>query len=221
MRLAAVEIYNEITGYWMWPFGAPDIEKVIDRSMKRVARLISKDYRAPIKVECCGFTIFRCCCRKSNPRSNLLHNIVDGMEDRERSMMHSRGIDEYNTTRGRNSKYLLEDDAYEAEQQLKYLESDQYLENGMGHYDNENTQESYYSEDYSRGSFSRDSRDAGDQQTVFTEAGDSYARGIGAGAYDASRSHGERSGGDYFQGETLTQSSERGWDDASESQYGY
>ena len=30
MRLAAVEIYNEITGYWQWPFGTPDIDDVID-----------------------------------------------------------------------------------------------------------------------------------------------------------------------------------------------
>jgi len=214
MRLAAVEIYNEITGYWMWPFGTPDIENVIDRSMKRVARLISKDYRAPLKVQCCGFTIFRCCCRKSNPRVNLLHNIVSGMEDQERNMMHSREAANYKDARERDSQHLLEDEAYEAEQKL------QHLEDGTVDYNNENNRGSFYSKDYSRGGSSRD------QQTVFTEDGDSYARGIAAGAYDASRqgdgysrSRGGESRGGYSMEETLSQS-EHEWDEASESQYG-
>lgn len=214
MRLAAVEIYNEITGYWMWPFGTPDIENVIDRSMKRVARLISKDYRAPLKVQCCGFTIFRCCCRKSNPRVNLLHNIVSGMEDQERNMMHSREATNYKDARERDSQHLLEDEAYEAEQKL------QHLEDGTVDYNNENNRGSFYSKDYSRGGSSTD------QQTVFTEDGDSYARGIAAGAYDASiqgdgysRSRGGESRGGYSMEETLSQS-EHEWDEASESQYG-
>jgi len=159
MRLAAVEIYNEITGYWLWPFGTPDIESVIDKSMKRVARLISKNYRAPIKVECCGFTIFRCCCRKKNPKANLLDNIVDGMEDRERNMMSTRGqgATNYIESGERSGKYLLEDDAYEAEQELQYLENGNYTEN-----------RSNYSQEYSRGG-------SRDQHTAYT-------RGIGAGA---------------------------------------
>jgi len=211
MRLAAVEIYNEITGYWMWPFGTPDIESVIDRSMKRVARLISKDYRAPIKVRCCGFTIFRCCCRKSNPKVNLLHNIVSGMEHQERNMMHSREAANYKDARERDTQNLLEDEAYEAEKKLQYLEDE------TVDYNNENNHGSYYSEDYSREGSSRD------QQTVFTEDGDSYARAIAAGAYDASRqgdgysrSRGARGG--YSMEETLTRS-EHEWDEASESQY--
>jgi len=96
MRLAAIEIYNEITGYWLWPFGIPDIDHVIDKSMKRVARLISKDYRAPIKVYCCGFTIFRCCCRKKTPsKFNVLNHIMDGMDERERDLMDERGVTDY------------------------------------------------------------------------------------------------------------------------------
>jgi len=213
MRLAAVEIYNEITGHWRWPFGTPDIEGVIERSMKRVARLISKDYRAPIEVECCGFTIFRCCCRKANPRSNLLHNIVDGMENRERDMMCARGVADFDGGGGRSSRYLLEDDAYEAEQKL------QHMEDRTAEY-TQNTRGSYYSRDYS-GEGSSGSRGR-DEQTAYTEEGDSYARGIAAGAYDASRQSGGytrgRSGDGYSIDDTLTQSEMR-WDEASESQY--
>ncbi|KAL7529285.1 hypothetical protein ACHAXR_004254 [Thalassiosira sp. AJA248-18] len=194
MRLAAVEIYNEITGYWLWPLSTPDIEHVIDRSMKRVARLISKDYRAPIKVECCGFTIFRCCCKKRNPKSKLWNNIVDGMEDRERDEMYNRGVTDY-VDRGemRNGRYLLEDDAYEAEQKL------QYLEDGQSFYSREDSRGQYSRDQYSRDQYSRD-------QTVYTEDGDTYARGSRMGEYSID--------------DTMTQS-EPGWDEASESQYGY
>lgn len=210
MRLAAVEIYNEITGYWLWPFGTPDIEHVIDRSMRRVARLISKDYRAPIKVQCCGFTIFRCCCRKRNPKSNLLHNIVDGLEEREGDMMYDRGVTDFvdrgdmrQDARG-NGKYLLENDAYEAEQRLRRMEEGTY-----------GGDRSYYSEDgYSRGQ-SYDSR--GYPIDQYTEEGDTYARDIAAGD-GYSRGGYSRSG--YSMDETLTRS-EQGWDEASESQYGY
>ena len=124
MRLAAVEIYNEISAYWFWPFGTPDMEKVLDRSMKRVARLISKDYREPIKVECCGFTIFRCCCRKANPKSATLHDIWDGMEDREQDMMEVRGIANYVDSGDRFfGSSPMEDEAYAAEEKLHRLES--------------------------------------------------------------------------------------------------
>ena len=124
MRLAAVEIYNEISAYWLWPFGTPDMEKVLDRSMKRVARLISKDYREPIKVECCGFTIFRCCCRKTNPKSTAIHDIWDGMEDRERDMMEVRGIADYVDSGDRYfGSSPMEDEAYAAEEKLHRLES--------------------------------------------------------------------------------------------------
>lgn len=216
MRLAAVEIYNEMAGYWLWPFGTPDIEKVIDRSMKRVARLISKDYRAPIKVECCGFTIFRCCCRKANPKSDLLNSIVDGMQDRERDMLDNRGAMDYLEGRGdRSTNNLLEDDAYEADQKLQYLENGRYEERSF-----------YSKEEYSRGSRgSRSRRGGGDQQTVYTEDGDTYAKDIGAEAYDrSSPGYGGSGGGGRGDGfsidDTLTQS-EQGWDEASESQYGH
>lgn len=126
-RLAAVEIYNEISAYWLWPFGTPDMEKVLDRSMKRVARLISKDYREPIKVECCGFTIFRCCCRKPNPKSSTLHDIWDGMEDRERDMMEVRGIANYVDSGDRYfGSSPMDDDAFAVEQKLHHLESGDY-----------------------------------------------------------------------------------------------
>lgn len=116
MRLAAIEIYNEITGYWLWPFGIPDIDHVIDKSMKRVARLISKDYRAPIKVYCCGFTIFRCCCRKKTPsKFNVLNHIMDGMDERERDLMDERGVTDY-IDRGEYKQrhdYYDDDDYYD------------------------------------------------------------------------------------------------------------
>jgi len=246
MRLAAVEIYNELTGHWSWPFGTPDIEKVIDKSMKRVARLISKDYRAPIKLYCCGFTIFRCCCRKRNPRANLLNSIADGLEDRERDAMYSRGVADYIDT----GKNILEDDAYEAEQKLQYLEdgTTTYADDYTQDYSRGTTRYTRDSRGYSRGDsysrgdyssrnsrgytrggggssmdYSRDSSRNDRGQTVYTEEGDSYARGIAAGAaYDSSRqSVGSRSGGGrYSLDDTLTQS-EQGWDDASASQYGY
>ncbi|KAL9186028.1 hypothetical protein ACHAXT_005266 [Thalassiosira profunda] len=169
MRLAAVEIYNEITGYWLWPFGTPDIDDVIDRSMKRVARLISKDYRAPIKVECCGFTIFRCCCRAKNPVSSIFGNILSGMEERERDVVYERGAMEY-VDRG-----LLEEDAYEAEQKLRRMEERE--EGSRSYYDTESDEDSY-------------------EDGVPLEEGQAYSV----------RSR-------------LTQSG--GWDEASESQYGY
>ena len=218
MRLAAVEIYNEITGYWAWPFGTPDIEHVIDKSMKRVARLISKDYRAPVKVDCCGFTIFRCCCRKRDSKFNVLDNIWDGMEDRERDVMNVRGVADYvdtgekyyadtNSRGGRSSRRGMnqfEDDAYEADQKLKRLE------NGGSYYDEDSR--------YSRGEYSRD------QRSAYTEEGDSYARGIAAGNYDRSRQNGGPRGrgraGDYSISDEHVGQQDNGWDEASASQYG-
>ena len=215
MRLAAVEIYNEITGYWLWPFGTPDIDHVIDHSMKRVARLISKDYRAPIKVECCGFTIFRCCCKKSNPKSNVFNSIVDGMENQERDMMYNRGVTDY-VDRGErnNGRYLLEDDAYEAERKLRHMEDGTYHEDEPSYYSKDGqSQQSYYSKEYS-------------QHSTYTEEDDSYARGVAAGApqveYDRRSKASGYSRGEYSYGDTLTRSqqSQAGWDEASESQYG-
>ena len=113
MRLAAIEIYNEITGYWLWPFGIPDIDHVIDKSMRRVARLISKDYRAPIKVYCCGFTIFRCCCRKKTPsKFNVLNHIMDGMDERERDLMDERGVTDYIDRGEYKQRGYYDDDEY-------------------------------------------------------------------------------------------------------------
>ena len=131
-------------------------------------------------------------------------NIVDGTEDRERNMIYTRGVTNYIDLGEPSRKYLLEDDDYEAEQKLQYLEDGNYIEN-----------RSYYSQEYSRGG-------SGDQHTAYTEEGDSYARGIGAGAYEASRQSARYTrshGGGYSIDKTLTQS-KQGWDEASESQYG-
>lgn len=204
MRLAAVEIYNEITGYWLWPMATPDIEDVIDRSMRRVARLISKDYRAPIKVKCCGFTIFRCCCRKRNPKSNLLNKIADGLVDREKDMMYNRGVVDYVDRGEMNNRNGMVDDAYQAEQKLKRMEE------GGSYYDDEYDQgsRSYYSRNSrsydSRRGYSR--RGGGDQQTIYTEDGDTYDN----------REYGLRRGDDSID-DSLTAT--QGWDEASASQY--
>jgi len=109
---------NHARGYWLWPFGTPDIESVIDRSTKRVARLINKDYPAPMKVECCGFTIFRCCHLKQNAKANLLEN-YSGWDGRSRgNIMYTRGVTNHIDMGEPIGRYLLEDDAYEAEQKL-------------------------------------------------------------------------------------------------------
>ncbi|KAL3803158.1 hypothetical protein HJC23_003433 [Cyclotella cryptica] len=141
MRLAAIEIYNEISGYWLWPLATPDIDTVIDRAMRRVARLVSKDYRAPVKVECCGFTLFRCCCRKHGPKGNLVNNIYTGMERREVELVEARKVADYmenGDKRFESRGYLLEDDAYSADRKLKRMDDD-YSENsystrGSGRY---------------------------------------------------------------------------------------
>ena len=225
MRLAAIEIYNEISGYWLWPFDTPDVDHVIDRAMRRVARLVSKDYRAPVKVRCCGFTVFRCCCRKKNPESTLLHEMFDGMEQREEEIMEARQVVDYIDTGKRrrideegDEGYLLEDDAYEAEQRLRYLEDGDYGESySQGSYSRSYSKS--YSRSYSR-SYTMEDR---------TEEGGSYGRRIAAEAYlsrsDYSRSkRGARSkgGGGVSMSETLTQSnsaSDIHWDEASASQY--
>eukprot|EP00984_Skeletonema_dohrnii_P018376 scaffold8562_cov102-Skeletonema_dohrnii-CCMP3373.AAC.3 len=132
MRLAAVEIYNEISSYWAWPLAIPDIDYVIDRSMRRVARLVSKDYRAPVKI-------------------------VDALEEREASMVQTRAVGDYVETgerarvqppQSQQRRRALENEAYEADKRLGYTEDgryDDYERNG-GYDEN-----SYYDDDYSRG----------------------------------------------------------------------
>ncbi len=179
MRLAAVEIYNEISSYWAWPLSIPDIDYVIDRSMRRVARLVSKDYRAPVKVKCCGFTIFRCCCRKVDSKGNRFNQIVDALEERERSEMQTRAVGDYMETGERAQpkaqRRTLENEAYEADRRLgrssgepPYYDDDFERNGGDGHsyYDDDYTRggESYYSEDYTRGG-----------ESYYTEEDFSYA----------------------------------------------
>ncbi|KAL7488256.1 hypothetical protein ACHAW6_013840 [Cyclotella cf. meneghiniana] len=141
MRLAAIEIYNEISGYWLWPLATPDIDAVIDRAMRRVARLVSKDYRAPVTVECCGFTLLRCCCRTRASKGNLVNNIYSGMKRREEDLMEARKVADYmeNGDRRLESRgYLLEDDAYSADRKLKHMDDDyteySYSTRGSGRY---------------------------------------------------------------------------------------
>jgi hypothetical protein len=166
MRLAALEIYNEITGYWLWPLCTPDIEAVIDRSMKRVARLMSKDYRAPIEVGCCGLTIFRCCCRRVNNKYNAVDGIWDGMEDRERDMMEVRGVSDYIDTgdrrHGGGSGREFEEDAYRAEQRLtKIRDGEERRDQSQYSRDDYSRDRSGHSRSYySRDGYSRDNRTA-------------------------------------------------------------
>jgi hypothetical protein len=127
MRLAAIEIYNEISSFWLWPLATPDIDGVIDQSMRRVARLVSKDYRAPVKVRFCGFTLMRCCCRKRSTKNNAVDNIFKGMEMREGEIMEARGLTDY-MEKGDNKRgaYLLEDDAYSADMRSARGDDDSY-----------------------------------------------------------------------------------------------
>ena len=141
MRLAAIEIYNEISGYWLWPLATPDIDAVIDRAMRRVARLVSKDYRAPVKVECCGFTLFRCCCRTRAPKGNLVNNIYSGMKRREEELVEARKVADYmenGDKRLESRGYLLENDAYSADRKLRRMDDDyteySYSTRGSGRY---------------------------------------------------------------------------------------
>jgi hypothetical protein len=167
MRLAAMEIYNEITGYWLWPFGTPDIERVIDRSMKRVARLISKDYRAPITVECCGFTIFRLCCRKVKSKYNAFDNIWDGMEERERELIEVRGVADFVDTGNRmyrsSSKQFEEEDGKVQQKSKKmrdggHRDQSQYSRDDC-YRDRSGNSQSYYSRDeYSRNNLKASTR---------------------------------------------------------------
>jgi len=187
MRLACLEIYNEIVGYWAWPFGTPDIEKVIDRSMKRVARLISKDYRAPIEVDCCGFTIFRCCCRKVNNKYNALDNIWDGMEDCEREMMEVRGVADFIDTGEQRiqQEQQFEEEAYQAEKRMIKLQRKDHQLSVYSRSDRSGHSRSYYTrDDFSRGGSQRASikRDA---DPSFVSRGSST--GQSSGEYSQSR----------------------------------
>lgn len=247
MRLAAVEIYNEISGYWLWPLDTPDMDDVIDKSMKRAARLVSKDYRAPVKVQCCGFTIFRCCCRAKNPKSSLLNTIFDGIEDREMDIRETRQVGNYIESGERrweddDGSNLLEDRAYEADRRFGYLEDGR---RGGDRYRDYDRGDGDYGDDYTESSASMYSRG---QRTK--ESG-SYTREIAGGSYaggdsrrggssrrsaqsrrtEHSGSRGTRSkrsgrsgrGGQSLS-ETLTRSEVTsvglGWDEASESQFG-
>ena len=159
MRLAAIEIYNEISSFWLWPLATPDIDSTIDRSMRRVARLVSKDYRAPVKVECCGFTLMRLCCRKRHTENKDVNNMFKGIELREGEMMEARGLTDY-MEKGDNKfgGYLLEDDAYSADRRLARIENDDYTEYSRS------TRGDYSRSDYSRssrGSYSRSSYSRG------------------------------------------------------------
>lgn len=166
MRLAAVEIYNEISSHWAWPLSIPDIDYVIDRSMRRVARLVSKDYRAPVKVKCCGFTLFRCCCSKGHTKGNRFNKIVDALEERESSLIQTRAVGNFMETGERAmqpQRRTLENDAYEADRRLGYAEDgrydDEYDRNGHSYYEDDYTrgEESYYSEDYNGSYYEEDS----------------------------------------------------------------
>lgn len=166
MRLAAVEIYNEISSHWAWPLSIPDIDYVIDRSMRRVARLVSKDYRAPVKVKCCGFTLFRCCCSKGYTKGNRFNKIVDALEERESSLIQTRAVGNFMETGERAmqpQRRTLENDAYEADRRLGYAEDgrydDEYDRNGHSYYEDDYTrgEESYYSEDYNGSYYEEDS----------------------------------------------------------------
>ena len=217
MRLAAIEIYNEITGYWAWPFGTPDIDNVIDKSMKRVARLISKDYARPVKVECCGFTIFRCCCRAKTSRFNVLNNIWEGMEDRERDMMDERGVanfletgehkyngDAVSRVGGRSrtgfsrADNMLEDDAYDADHRLNRIEDESYYTQEDSRYSRGSYSRGGYSQGgYSRGGgYSREGYSRGGySQDQYTEEGESYARGSEASSRLKLQNGGDSRGG--------------------------
>ena len=208
MRLAALEIYNEIVGYWAWPFGTPDIEKVIDRSMKRVARLISKDYRAPIEVDCCGFTIFRCCCRKVNNKYNAFDNIWDGMEDCEREMMEVRGVADFIDTGERRiqQEQQFEEDAYQAEKRMMKLQRKGHQLSVYSRSDRSGHSRSYYTRnDYSRGGSQMASirRDA---DPSFVSQGSSA--GQSSGEFSQSRGVGSRN----MNGSRATKSGSRSYD---------
>jgi hypothetical protein len=152
MRLAAIEIYNEISGFWLWPLATPDIDGVIDRSMRRVARLVSKDYTAPVKVQCCGFTLMRCCFRRKSTKSNAVDNIFKGIELREGELIEARGLTDY-LERGDNKKgeYLLEDDAYSVDRRLVPHERDEYTNYS---YSTRGSRSGYSRSAYSRGASS-------------------------------------------------------------------
>ncbi|KAL7511867.1 hypothetical protein ACHAXN_008885 [Cyclotella atomus] len=161
MRLGAIEIYNEISSFWLWPLATPDIDAVIDRSMRRVARLVSKDYRAPVKVRCFGFTLMRCCCRKRSGKNNAVDNIFKGMEMREGEIMEARGLTDY-MAKGDNKRgeYLLEDDAYSADMRSARRDDDSYT--------------SYYSQS-TRGDYSMYSKSGYSRGGSYSKS--SYSRG--------------------------------------------
>mmetsp|Transcript_5087 Transcript_5087/g.10387 ORF Transcript_5087/g.10387 Transcript_5087/m.10387 type:complete len:259 (+) Transcript_5087:486-1262(+) len=238
MRLAAVEIYNEISGYWLWPFDTPDIDKVIDRSMKRVARLVSKDYRAPVKVECCGFTIFRCCCRKKNPKSGILHTLFDGIEDREIDMMEARQVGDYIDSGQRrfydddDGEYLLEDEVY-AGDKMRYLKDSRGYAGGVSVMEEDDYTEASAS-GYSRSGKISSRPYSSSRGGTSSVRGSSRSRGMLAGGTSVRTEHSGASqsvrskrsqrgvGDSYSLSAKLSrnQATPVGWDEASESQYG-
>ena len=193
MRLAAIEIYNEISGFWLWPLATPDIDGVIDRSMRRVARLVSKDYRAPVKVQCCGFTIMRCCCRKRSTKNNAVDNIFKGIELREGEMMDARGLTDY-LEKGdkKRGEFLLEDDAYSVDMKLARRMDDRsysdYSYSTRGDYSRSAYSRSAYSKgSYSKASYSRGGYLDDEEGSEYSKSRNgSYSRGShsrGSGSY--------------------------------------
>lgn len=86
IRLCANEIYNEINGYWAWPLFAPNVDRAIERSLRRVGQLLNMNYRARKRCKlfpCCAIPL--CCKKKSS--SNVFAIINEGIDSRELDMM--------------------------------------------------------------------------------------------------------------------------------------
>lgn len=217
MRLAATEIFNEISGRFSWPFSAPDIDDVIARSMKRVARLVSKDYKAPVKIRFCGVTLLRCCCKSKESKSAALNKIMDDIDEREATVVEGSRIERFINTGERNrgdDDFALEDEAYAADQRMRDMEGG----------------DDGYSESYTRegGTYAQHTRDA-DSYTRGTETYDeseNYSRRsrrieVSPSVYEGSRhqsGHSAQVGHSAFGGSRHNGASVQ-WEEASETQF--
>jgi hypothetical protein len=86
IRLCANEIYNEINGYWAWPLFAPNVDRAIERSLRRVGQLLNMNFRARKRCKlfpCCAIPL---CCKKKST-SNVFAIINEGIDSRELDMM--------------------------------------------------------------------------------------------------------------------------------------
>jgi hypothetical protein len=86
VRMCAIEIYNEVSNFFFWPLFAPNVDRTVEASLKRVGQLLNMKYRARRRcklIPCCPIPL---CCKKKTT-DNVFAIINEGIDQRELDMM--------------------------------------------------------------------------------------------------------------------------------------